>query len=536
MHTQLSKAQEFPEIERTGTVLVVAPKGRDAQLAAGALERGGISVTVSPDVGEIAQHFTDETDALVIAEEALLPKQLPLLLDKLRRQPPWSDIPVIILTAPGGGDRASAQALEVFGPATNVSLLERPLRMVTMVAAVKVAMRARRRQRQVRDLILEREAVLETISRAKVEAEQANRAKDQFLAMLSHELRTPLTPVLMMVSELQNDSRLAEDIRSDLDTLRRNIELEALLIDDLLDLTRIAHGKLKLHKAPVDLHASLTHALAISSMELKEKTIAVTKNLKARRHHSLADAARIEQVFWNIIKNAVKFTPAGGELRITTRNENGRVVVDFTDTGIGIEPELLPRIFDAFEQGRRATTSRHGGLGLGLAICKRVIEIHGGHISVQSEGPNRGATFTVGLKAIAATAVKQLPVVESVSTNQPADILLVEDHADTARIMCRILEKAGYNVEHASDVASAKELARKFRFELVISDVGLPDGDGLQLMRDLREAHQLEGIALSGFGMDTDVDAARRAGFVDHLTKPVDPDRLREVIERHLAK
>jgi signal transduction histidine kinase len=517
-------------------VLLVAPKGRDAELAAGTLERGGLSVTVARDLVEIAHHFSDETDALLIAEEALLPTQLPGLLNKLKRQPPWSDIPVIILTAPRGGDRASAQALEIFGPAANVSLLERPLRMVTMVAAVKAAMRARRRQRQVRELIVEREAVLGNISRAKVEAEKANRAKDQFLAMLSHELRTPLTPVLMMVSELQNDSRLPEDVRSDLETLRRNIELEALLIDDLLDLTRIAHGKLKLHKAPIDLHASLAHALAISSMELKEKTIAVRQNLKARRHHALADAARMEQVFWNIIKNAVKFTPAGGELRIATRNENGLIVVDFADTGIGIGPELLPRIFDAFEQGGRASTSRHGGLGLGLAICKRVIEIHGGHISVQSEGPNRGATFTVRLKAIPATAVKQLPVIESVTTNQPADILLVEDHADTAKIMQRILEKTGYRVQHASDVASAKELAQKFRFQLVISDVGLPDGDGLQLMRDLRDTHQLKGIALSGFGMDTDVDAARRAGFVDHLTKPVDPDHLREVIERRLAE
>jgi CheY-like chemotaxis protein/nitrogen-specific signal transduction histidine kinase len=407
--------------------------------------------------------------------------------------------------------------------------------MVTMVSAVKVAKRARRRQREVRDLIVEREAALQKISRAKVQAEEANRAKDHFLAMLSHELRTPLTPVLMVVSELQNDTRLADDIRADLRTLRRNIELEALLIDDLLDLTRIAHGKLKLNTVPLDLHASLEQALAISAIELNENPIAVKKSFKARQHYSLADAPRLEQVFWNIIKNAVKFTPAGGGLRIKTRNENGDVVIDFTDTGIGVEPELLPRIFDAFEQGGGATINRQGGLGLGLAICKRVVEIHGGQISVQSAGLNRGATFTVRLKAISAAEVKELPTVTRPAISKSADILLVEDHADTAHIMRRILEKAGYRIQHAPDVASAKKLARKFAFNLVISDLGLPDGDGLQLMRDLRESHQLEGIALSGFGMDSDIDAARRAGFLDHLTKPVDADRLRAVIERHLA-
>jgi signal transduction histidine kinase/ActR/RegA family two-component response regulator len=520
-------------------VLVLAPSGQDARLAAGALELADIPAEICPELPEVAQRFSDDTNALLIAEEGLAPQQLHLLLERLKHQPPWSDIPVIILSAPGGGDRASVQALGIFGPTANVSLLERPLRTVTLVAAVKAALRARRRQRQVRDLIVERETVLENISRAKVEAEEANQAKDHFLAMLSHELRTPLTPVLMMVSALQTDPSISDNMRSDLETLRRNIELEALLIDDLLDLTRISHGKLELHTDAIDVHLSINQALGISATELKQKNISVFTEFTATRHHSLADPARLEQVFWNIIKNAVKFTPAGGELRIKTRNRSGvdDIVIEFTDTGIGIEPELRPRIFDAFEQGGRAITNHYGGLGLGLAICKRVVEMHGGEISVHSDGRNRGATFTIALKAIERSLAKDaVRAIQTTGSSEPADILLVEDHADTAQIMRRMLEQAGYRVAYAAGVTRARELAQECDFQLIISDLGLPDGNGLELMRELRSSHDLEGIALSGFGMETDVAAAKRAGFAEHLTKPIDWHRLRDVVERLLAQ
>lgn len=533
------KPKESQKSNSSGTVLVLAPRGQDARLAADALELERIAAEICGSLSEIAQRFNDETNALLIAEEALVAEQLPLLLGRLKQQPPWSDIPVIILSAAGGGDRASVQALETFGPAANVSLLERPLRAVTLVAAVKAALRARRRQRQVRDLIVEREAVLEKISRARVEAEQANRAKDHFLAMLSHELRTPLTPVLMILSSLQSGPEISQDMRSDLETVRRNIELEALLIDDLLDLTRISHGKLQLHTEPIDVHSAIEHALEISAAELKQKNIRVIRELKAARHRSLADAARLEQVFWNIIINAVKFTPPGGELRIVTSNRNDleEIVIDFIDTGVGVEPELQPRIFDAFEQGGRSVTTRYGGLGLGLAICKRVVEMHGGAISMRSDGLNCGSTFTIALKTIEVPVVKDRDIpVEQLASAEPADILLVEDHADTAQILQRLLEKAGYRVDHAGDIATAKRLAENSRFHLVISDLGLPDGTGLELMRDLCARYQLEGIALSGFGMETDVTAAKEAGFAEHLTKPVDWERLRRAIERLLAR
>jgi len=388
----------------------------------------------------------------------------------------------------------------------------------------------------IRDMTQRKQAE-DALKKAKHDAEDANRAKDQFLAMLSHELRTPLTPVLMTIASLQRRVDIPDTARRDLDVLRRNVELEALLIDDLLDLTRIAHGKLELRNDAIDVHAALTYALGISASDLNEKQINVQQDFAAKEHHCWADAARLQQVFWNIIKNAVKFTPARGELHITTRNDDGHnIIIDFIDTGIGITSELQPRIFEAFEQGGKGVTNRYGGLGLGLAISKRVIDLHGGKISVHSEGQGKGATFTIKLKAMETSLLEgpAYPLDHDGIDKPSADILLVEDHEDTARALRRMLENAGYQVGYASTLASARDLAAKRRFQLVISDLGLPDGSGLDLMNQLRHSGQVNGIALSGFGADCDVAAAKAAGFAEHFTKPVDWERLRHTIRRLL--
>src|SRR5258708_1410882 len=383
--------------------------------------------------------------------------------------------------------------------------------------------------------ITERKNAEDALKKAKQDAEEANRAKDQFLAMLSHELRTPLTPVLMTIASLQRHHAIPDSARRDLDVLRRNIELEALLIDDLLDLTRIAHGKLELRNDAIDVHASLSYALGVSASDLNEKQINIQQDLAAKEHHCWADAARLQQVFWNIIKNAVKFTPARGQLRISTRNDaEHNIIIDFTDTGIGINRDLQPRIFDAFEQGGKGMTNRYGGLGLGLAISKRVIDLHGGKISVQSEGQGTGATFTIKLKAMETSLLEGPAYPLDGSARDSAEILLVEDHEDTARALRRMLENAGYQVGYASTLASARDLAAKRRFQLVISDLGLPDGSGLDLMGELGDSSQLRGIALSGFGSESDVAAAKAAGVAAHFTKPGQSEHPRHTIHRLL--
>jgi PAS domain S-box-containing protein len=756
-------------------VLVLSPTGQDARLAADALRAADIPAQICSDLVMLTRCLTEETSALLIAEEGLAPQQLFLLLEKLSSQPPWSDIPVIILTAPGGGDRASVQALEVFGPTANVTLLERPLRSVTLVAAVKVAVRARTRQLQVRDLIAERETILASISdafsaldrdfryiyvnenvaklagmpreemigrviwdifpeakngefftrchrametrqqdhfeiyykpwgrwletriypasdgivifradiserkaqeerilgserklqeleervrlaveaadvgtfdfypptgelkwskrcneifglpadakanyetyvcgvhpddrhiiqetvqsvldpkssgrydieyrivrrddrrerwvsekgraildaeghavrfigtilditeskmtaialqKAKQQAEDANRAKDQFLAMLSHELRTPLTPVLMTITQLRRDPNLSDEVLRDLEMLHRNVELEALLIDDLLDLTRITHGKLELHSDAVNVHTCIEHALSIAAADVTAKSLQVVLRLDAPEHHCWADAARLQQVFWNLINNAVKFTPPEGMIEIRTHNDPGhQVVVGIKDSGVGIDPALQPRIFNAFEQGGADVTSKFGGLGLGLAVSKRIIDLHNGNISVCSAGPNQGSVFTITLRAME-TSLLDGPVYYVQDTGPKisrARILLVEDHNDTATALLRFLERSGYEVSYANSVAAAEQLAGERQFDLVISDLGLPDGSGLNLMRELRERHGLVGVALSGYGMDEDRAASKAAGFTEHFTKPVDSDRLRTAVAR----
>jgi nitrogen-specific signal transduction histidine kinase/CheY-like chemotaxis protein len=373
------------------------------------------------------------------------------------------------------------------------------------------------------------------LQHAKNEAEEANRAKDRFLAMLSHELRTPLTPVLMTIASLRRESNLNDDLRHDLEVLQRNVELEALLIDDLLDLTRIAHGKLELHNDAVDIHATIEHALNISAGDITGKKIQVMRHFDAREHHCWADPARLQQVFWNLVKNSAKFTPEAGRIEISTRNnEAHQIIIEIRDSGIGIEESLMPRIFDAFEQGGGTVTSKYGGLGLGLAICKRVIDLHQGTIEAQSEGKGRGAKFTVTLNAME-TSLLEGPVLflESEAPRiKHVHILLVEDHEDTARVLGRILRNAGFDLSHAGTMAEARALAATRRFDLLVSDLGLPDGSGLDLMRALRDAQAIKGIALSGFGTDEDVAASNAAGFSAHLTKPVDWERLKVEIEK----
>jgi PAS domain S-box-containing protein len=756
-------------------VVILMPKGREEALAMKALMRAGTRIEICERPDQLAKHISDQTGAVLLAEEALVGAQISHFLRNLRAQPPWSDLPLLVLTRGSEADDAHHRILDLFGPNANVTFLARPLRGLTLVSAVQAALRARRHQFAVRDLIEECETVLASISdafsaldrkwrythanekvaafaglaaskmigrviweifpdavgtefydrcqhvmrtgepshgeffhapwgrwldvriyptkegivifrgditerkkqeelsqereaklkesqdrlrlateaadigtfdffpktgelqlsdrskelfgvppeakmtyetylagvhpddrhivqetvqwvrqpgssgrfdleyrtiglndgkerwvaergravldpsgevarfigtmlditdsknaeillqRAKSEAEEANQAKDQFLAMLSHELRTPLTPVLMTIASLRRDPNLTDDLRRDLEVLQRNVELEALLIDDLLDLTRIAHGKLELHSDAVDVHSTLDHALSISAADLYGKNITVTRRFEAREHHCWADPARLQQVFWNLVKNAAKFTPEGGRLDLSTKNNGAhQIVIEITDNGIGIDPDLMPKIFDAFEQGGRVVTSKYGGLGLGLAVSKRVVDLHHGTISARSAGPGRGATFVVTLNAME-TSLLEGPVLfleSEPAVAQHLQILFVEDHKDTACVLGRILKNAGFDVSHADSLIKARELAKSRRFDLVISDVGLPDGSGLDLMRGLRETQGLTGIALSGFGTDDDVAASTTAGFAEHLTKPVDWERLRSAIER----
>ncbi len=380
------------------------------------------------------------------------------------------------------------------------------------------------------------------LEKATEAAISANLAKNQFLAVLSHELRTPLTPVLAGVCEMLYDPTLSESHGATLRMVRRNVELEARLIDDLLDITRIVQGKLRLEAQTVDAHELLGQTLDICMNDIRTKEITFEMRLDATAYHVQADPARLQQVFWNLIKNAVKFTSNGGHLSIRTENlRDGRLRIDVVDTGLGIAPEALPKIFNAFEQGDASITRRFGGLGLGLAISRSVVEALGGTLAAQSEGQNKGSTFTVELATTAAPRPSGFPSndiepQDSAKHSGPLRILLVEDNEDSLKILTRLLRARGHSVTPATTVATVDDLARNQRFDLLVSDLGLPDGSGFDVIQILLHYGPIPAIALSGYGMEADIQRSHQAGFSAHLIKPIDIQQLESLIDSVMAK
>jgi PAS domain S-box-containing protein len=429
--------------------------------------------------------------------------------------------------------------------------------------------------------VTERQRHEAEMRQARHEAEAANRARGQFLAMLSHELRTPLTPVLTALGELLEQG-LPANVRPTIEMVQRNVELEARLIDDLLDLIRAERRLMRLSMETVDVHELIRRVVQICGIDVENAGLRLELELGAQRHDVAADPARVQQVLWNLLKNAATYTPSGGMIRVSTRNSFsdlgtwdggqrklppsapwpklgeassgsdswlprtpvpslGRVIIEVSDTGLGLEADDLGRIFDPFERGHAAETRSRGraGLGLGLAISRSIAEAHGGRLTARSEGPGKGSTFTLELAV--ATQKPQTAEPPSVPSTGPIDvplcILLVDDNADTLSSLESALRRRNHTVTTADTVASALQAVEAAKFDLIISDIELPDGSGHDLMRAVRTAghsHVL-GIALSGFGSTEDIKASRSAGFLLHITKPITLARLEDAIRQALA-
>ncbi len=508
-----------------GTVLVIEDDPGIRRLERSTLERAGYRAELAGTIAEARERLAGGEIELLLVDYQLANNENGLeFYRELQRE--GRDLPAILVT----GFSDEVRIIEAMRAGMRDFIPKTPNFIELVAPTVERVMSRVRQERRLLDV------------------EAAGRAKDNFLAALSHELRTPLTPVLALVSALRVDARLPEDVRQDLAIIHRNVSLEARLIDDLLDLTRIARGKLELR---------------LEGTGAAQKQIACCEELAEGSHLVRGDAARLTQVLWNLLSNAVKFTPEHGGIsvrsRIETQDGAAWVAVEVTDTGMGIEPATLPRIFGAFEQGAREITRAFGGLGLGLAISRRIVEMHGGTITAASEGTGKGATFTVRLPLAPEEAAAAKPSASPSGTAPhegaaavgpelaSAHLLLVEDHTDTAQVMTRMLRRAGYHVTAAATVHEALSRVAETQSEvdgsgrprpvqLVVSDLGLPDGSGTDLMRELRAKYRLPGIALSGFGMEEDVRAATEAGFAKHLTKPVDFDALLSAIREMLAQ
>lgn len=383
--------------------------------------------------------------------------------------------------------------------------------------------------------IAERNRAQAAIEQQKDAVEVANRTKDNFLAMLSHELRTPLTPVVAALDALETETAPSELAKVSLSMIRRNVELESQLIDDLLDLTRIANDKLQLRFGPLDAHEVINNVVETCRPEAQARNLKLQLNLRSGAHHVSGDAAKYQQIVWNLLKNAIKFTADNGEITISSSNPEPQLIaIAVHDTGIGIEPEIMNRIFDPFEQGEHAFQRRYGGLGLGLAISKSLAQAHGGTLVARSDGRDRGSTFILTMKTVPPpTRIVKLtaPVPES----RPLRILLVDDHRDTCVALERLLVRRGHLVAAAHNIRSAMEAAARNSFDLLISDIALPDGTGTELMTYLHAISRIPGIAISGFGMNGDIEKSIEAGFAEHLVKPVKMESLEAAIDRVMA-
>jgi PAS domain S-box-containing protein len=388
---------------------------------------------------------------------------------------------------------------------------------------------------------------IDDLKEAKTQAERASRAKDDFLAALSHELRTPLTPVLLNAAALREDERLPADVRAQLAMMERNIGLEARLIDDLLDLTRIAKGKLHLRPQLCDAHSLIDLAIDIIREEAQRKLITIRANLAAQKSGLHVDPSRFEQVMWNLLRNAVKFTPAYGSITVVTRDIAGAdgsawLSIEVADSGIGIDAAAIERIFEPFEQAQ-VGEHRFGGVGLGLSIARAIVLMHGGAIRAGSEGAGKGAVFTsewpgatlppggaVDLRETPDGALTEANGAKSSPVANPLRLLLVEDNQSTLQVLTRLLSRSGHYVVSAATVADALASAEREPFDGVISDLGLPDGTGHELMKELSDRYQLRGIALTGYGMEEDMQRSVEAGFIMHIIKPVDVNQLRHAL------
>jgi two-component system, chemotaxis family, CheB/CheR fusion protein len=496
------------KVDPEDRILVLGPTGRDAEVACDVLTRAGIAARPCSEIREISRECGTGASALVLADEALDEDAVEVLLGLLERQPPWSALPLLLFAS---SEQSAGRLLEVLSERTTVTVLERPIHLSTFTSAASAALSFRKRQYEVRDFIKR--------------LEEADRLKDQFLATLSHELRNPLNSIVGNAEILLRSPQTQSPVlHRSAEAILRNAVAQAQLIGDLLDLSRLQTGKLSLNRECISLPTVIADALETIRKDAVAKRISLEIKLPPEDLVIDGDSVRVHQVAWNLLNNAVKFTPEGGTIQLSLEREGAAAKLTVEDNGQGIDAEFLPHIFEMFRQADARSTRMHGGLGIGLALVRQLVEMQEGRVSAESNGINRGARFTVWLPLrVSADETTSLPATTTV-TGELAGvrILVVDDTADTTEVMKTMLELAAAQVTTASSGAEALQLADNADFDLILSDVSMPEMDGYELLRELRKrprTSRVPAIALTGFGRSEDITRARAAGFNSHLTK-----------------
>ena len=515
-------------------VLVLAPIGRDAELTHAFLTRASIPTAICGSMTELCEVFGRAGGgALLLTEEALDDAAFQQLTALLNAQPSWSDVPVLLLAGSPGADM-TLRTIRSIESLRNVTLFERPIRLAAVLTAIRAALRGRQRQYEVRDLLAE-------LREARAAAEAANRLKDEFLATLSHELRTPLNAILGWTSMLTRGQVEASRMPRVFEALDRNAQSQAQLIADLLDVSRIVTGKLQLKLSTVDMSDLVAHAT--DSVRAAAAGLNVQLSIEETPHCLVrGDPGRLQQVVGNLLTNAIKFTPAGGSIRVSVTRHQREVLVSVEDTGAGIAPEFLPHVFDRFRQADQTSTRAQGGLGLGLSIVKHLVELHGGTVTVSSGGHGQGACFTVRLCAEGRRAADVPPPSPSAPGLDVSlagrTILVVDDDPSSREVVAAALERAAAHVCVAASAGEGWTALYERRPDVLITDLAMPVEDGFSLIRRVRNnsafGRHLPAIALSAFADTRSEEAARAAGFSAFLAKPARFEVLLDLIRRLL--
>jgi PAS domain S-box-containing protein len=650
----------------------MAPIGRDATITARFLQEAGLAPVICDDITALRDSMSS-AGLIFLTGEALTPQALPFLLAALERQPTWSDIPLLVLTSGGGESPTNADVLATLSEAGNVTLIERPVRGATLLSTIKAALRARRRQYDVRDLLAEeartREVLRESEERllialdaanlgawqldlntgavdgtplykanfglpaettitydrlmdtvcaedrpivraaveeavrtrghyrveyrvlwpdksvhwllgsgrpnydqdgnpiclvgvtlditqrktaehkqeqllareqaARAQAEAANRLKDEFLATVSHELRTPLMAILGWSNLLRDGTLDPAMTHNGLETIERNARSQVKLINDLLDVSRIITGKLRLEMQVVDLSEVISAAIDAVRPSAEAKNLQLHTEFDPAVEPISGDAERLQQVVWNLLTNAVKFTPHNGQIKVLVERLESQVQITVQDTGKGIEAEFLSHVFDRFRQADQSSTRAYGGLGLGLSIVRQLVELHGGTIQATSKGSGQGSRFMVRLPLQGAGAEEPAEANTSEANNSTlqdtpplhnVQVLIVDDETDTREVLRAVLERCGSKVVTAASAAEALKLLEEWKPDVLVSDIGMPGADGYELMSQIRALNTdnatLPALALTAYVREEDRSQAFQAGFQNHLSKPVEPVEL----------
>jgi len=496
-------------------ILILPPGRRDGETTSILLQRAGLTCCVCANALILADEMNFGVAVLVLTDAALADPNIDTVLKILASQPPWSDLPIVLLSQPRAQSPTVARKM---GALRNVTLLDRPTSSRMLVSAVQAAVRGRLRQYETREQ-------LKAVQDAEEALRIANRRKDEFLAMLAHELRNPLAPIRNASEILERMLPESPRLQVTAGIIKRQIVHLSRLVDDLLDISRITQGRIELQHLPVELSSVLTQAMESVESLMREKQHKVFVAASYEPLYVNGDHARLVQCLSNILTNAAKYTDASGEIHVEVRQEQSFALIAIADNGIGIPQELLPQIFDLFVQSERSLDRSQGGLGIGLSVVQRLIEMHGGRVSASSEGPGRGARFEVRLPLI--NAPRSTIEEHEAAVLSAKRILVVDDNYDAANSLVLILNLSGHTAEAVYGASEALGRASLFKPEVILLDIGLPGMDGYEVAKRLRAAGNTARImALTGYGQRDDVQRGKAAGFNAHLIKPVDLQQL----------